>query len=391
MKIVLKLLGNNFGYIILAVFFYLYTVGRVFGFERAYYPVFIVAILFAVKEYLGDIKCLTKYKQWLKWQFSFILLLLVSVIWSPNPNAFSYWLSMLIILVKIITVAIICSKEDGFENLMYTLAITGLAVCFTLHMTGNLYSYRTTQISFMDNENSFGLIAAIFALGSFMSIQQSKKLICKLFFIGCILADLYMVIMTGGRKFLIFLFILVSGYYLLSNQNIKFSTLIFWGIFSVIGVYALYYAVMHVNVFYDAIGYRFDGAIEGEDDQKELMLLALDYFRKKPLFGLGVAGYQYLNPHHCYSHSNYTELLANFGIVGTMLYYSQFIHCIKILLHNRFMDKNNTTVFLSIIIAILALDVFSVNFNMTAFVPLLIMLVSGYCFELQNKTNYVTV
>jgi O-antigen ligase len=71
---------------------------------------------------------------------------------------------------------------------------------------------------------------------------------------------------------------------------------------------------------------RLEMAILGEESSANvrgsLIGDALERWTEAPLFGHGIDQFRWLNEFRLYSHSNYTELLANFGIVGLLLYYA---------------------------------------------------------------------
>ena len=49
---------------------------------------------------------------------------------------------------------------------------------------------------------------------------------------------------------------------------------------------------------------------------------AMQLWKRSPFVGLGNGQYLVVSGRECYSHCNYTELLANLGVVGFVLYYS---------------------------------------------------------------------
>ena len=71
---------------------------------------------------------------------------------------------------------------------------------------------------------------------------------------------------------------------------------------------------------------RLQQAIAGEDSsavkRENLLTDALGAWSTSPIWGLGVDQYRYTNPLQVYSHNNFTEVLANLGLIGIILYYS---------------------------------------------------------------------
>lgn len=48
---------------------------------------------------------------------------------------------------------------------------------------------------------------------------------------------------------------------------------------------------------------------------------AMDWWSTSPIWGMGIDQFRYLSSFGTYSHNNFTELLANFGLIGFTLYY----------------------------------------------------------------------
>lgn len=72
--------------------------------------------------------------------------------------------------------------------------------------------------------------------------------------------------------------------------------------------------------------------------RSQLIKNALLLFLKKPLFGWGFEGIRRLGPFGSYSHSNMTELLANFGFIGFILYQTLVLIPLIRMVKNR--DEN---------------------------------------------------
>lgn len=102
-------------------------------------------------------------------------------------------------------------------------------------------------------------------------------------------------------------------------------------------------------------------------------MIAMDMFRMRPLTGFGIDGFHcYLADHPytyttfavraVYSHCNYTELLADFGILGFIFYYILHFNILKRIL--KFYKENNYfRLTLIIILATLVLDYGGISFQ----------------------------
>ena len=295
---------------LLFLFFFLYNVGRIFGLDKGYLAIMAVLGVFAFVRLLKNPEIVSVWRKWFSWQFVLISFMIISMLWAINPNSFRYITMMFILILKVSIVAILCNTPSKVKILLLVFSLVGFAVFIALSGTGNLYAYRAAQITFLDNPNTFGLLCGIYLMASFYWLIISEKVWRKTIFIIFILLDFYMIMMTGGRKFLLFSVILFLAYYLLHKKQ-NFFHILGVLILGFIILSILQYFVMNVPVLYDAIGYRFDlslysGSIEGSDDQEILMREALKAWSENPILGLGPGGFQVYNTKYgnLYSHSN---------------------------------------------------------------------------------------
>lgn len=374
------------GLLILAFFFFMYTAGSVYGQEDAYSIIFDGAIVIALAMLLRGAIPLWQYKGYYKWQGLFIAFLAFTLLYTPSQHPDIT--QMFKLVFKTTTVAIICKDFNGVRKLLLYFAFVGLGVFFVLYRTGSLFVVGRLGNDLVGNANTLGLIYSIYFVGAFTSISLATNKYLKIVLIVSSILDLLVLILTGGRKFLLFASVFVYVSFLLTTKQ-KMSKIIPLTILFAILVVLLAYLIMTVDVFYDAIGYRFDGMssgqAEGVDTQSDLMKKGIDLFLKKPLFGWGIQGYQAISGTGFYSHSNYVELLCNFGLFGTILYYSQLISCWFIMFKNQKYAGEEIKIYLPLLSAIFVIDIFSISFNQTAFIPLFVMLISGFCYRLSHN------
>ena len=373
---------------VLGMFFFMYTLGSIYGNEDAYSTLFYVAVLIAGALLLKDRTALRQYKRYYIWQTAFILLISLSVLYTVNPNPTPYVVQMFKILLKVTTVAIICKNYEGVKKLLLCIAFVGVAVFFALYTRGLLNVVGRLGNEIMGNANSFGLMTTVFYVGAFSSISNVKDKYLKYFFIFAVVLDIVLMTMTGGRKFLLFAMVFMFSS-LLAQGTIKPGRLLLVGFVTGIIVVIMSYIIMNVGFFYDAIGYRFDGMssgqAEGVDDQEYLMQKGIEIFKERPFWGWGVEGYRYASKTGFYAHSNYVELLADYGIIGTLLYYSNLLWCALVMWRKRMLQEEEFKFYFPLLISIFVLDVFSISFNQTAYIPLFIMFITGYCYRLSKR------
>lgn len=379
---------QNFGLGVLGLFFFMYTLGSIYGSEDAYLTIFYVAMVLAIGILFKEQRILGQYKRYYVWQLTFISFMFMTVVYTVEPNPIPYVTVMFKILLKVTTVAIICRDFNGVKKLMLCLAFVGVAVYVALYTRGLLDVVGRLGNDIMGNANSFGLMATVFYTGAAVTIFNTNNNFLKYFLIVALILDLHMMVLTGGRKFLLYAIVFLFAT-LLTKGKISVSRLILISI--IIGTVVMVgsYYIMHNSYLYDAIGYRFDGMVsgkaEGVDDQEYLMHKGIELFAQKPILGWGVNGYAKASSTGFYAHSNYVELLADYGIIGTLLYYSNLIWCAVVMWRNRRNKDEEFSCFFPMLISILVLEIFAITFNQTAYIPLFIMLITGYCYRLSKS------
>lgn len=110
---------------------------------------------------------------------------------------------------------------------------------------------------------------------------------------------------------------------------------------------------------------RLEGTLAGKETQKRsgLMEDALVVWQQKPIAGHGIDQYRYSGSYTTYSHNNYTEVLANFGVVGLALYYSIFIVLSVRAVIGISRGSDTAWTILAILISVLLMDVARVSYS----------------------------
>lgn len=180
---------------------------------------------------------------------------------------------------------------------------------------------------------------------------------------------------TGSRKIFLLYGTALIAFVILQPKLIKKAK---WIVGAAIIVAVVVFVLLQIPAFRDMYLNRILLLLQGEDstDASTLVRLmlrdyALDLFKVHPVFGWGLEGFyiwlsgqgaflRTWNMEPTYSHCNFTELLANFGLVGFGLYYTYPV--LQALQGLRF--KNNPLIRFGLIIVItcLILDIGSVGY-----------------------------
>jgi len=375
----------------LYLFFYASAIGNASILGKYYLAFIYGAIGIAMIILFLDPSCLDFYREYFVWQICFITLQALSVLYTINvSDGFSIFSSMVKILSKITAIAIICKNFEGIKQLLKGFALLGGACFLKLLFTGHLFEEWRLGTDLLGNSNSFAMIVTVFVVGAiYWSFNYHQKL-GRLFYILMACVDMLMILLSGGRKFIIFSITLVFFMFIYSNNGVKVRRVIV-AVFCIIVLLIVgFNLIMKVEVLYRTIGIRLTGigtseGAMGVKEQQDIMKRGIEMFIQKPFLGWGVGGFQqyyfYNYGTYFYAHSNYVELLADFGIVGFIVYYFQYLYCLAVMLKNRRIGYEEQKLYIPLLISIFAIDVFSVSFNQTIFIPMFIMWTSGFVQE----------
>lgn len=279
-------------------------------------------------------------------KISALAILLITVYWIGNStNNDSGILKYNLIYVLVILFTISAEKyNDWFEKLFKIAKIGYLfyAICtITMSLSSNMIDvvcnifpanaatlrYQYSMHAFPGMTNHYSTNAMLLAIGAiifiaeFINRHNKNSLAMSIIFIISIL-------LTGKRAHIIFLLAtIVMAYYIyLSNRQrsrvIKMLALLVGMI--VVG-YLIFLYVPALAVFIQ----RFGDAAESGDvtlGRTAFWTLAIEEFKKHPIFGIGWGEFQKINPRGWHAHNIYVQILCETGIVGFSLYLIWFLY-----------------------------------------------------------------
>lgn len=301
----------------------------------------------------------------------FVLYYCTSILWGNGLLAVGYTFSCLVSVLAITLFFTSSLKSISDIERMLTIFIALMIFSFiSLVIVTPVSSWGTERIgdNIGVNANTLGLNAAYSIMYVFY-FSKSKNNNKILFFI---IPLMLLVLLSGSRKAI---FVAMAGlglfYYITSTQKNKIRTIIT----ILVGCFILYYIIMHNEILYNILGKRIEamnrdsGIVDGSYNKREFFRqYAMGMFKEKKLLGWGAEGFrmemQRINyPKVAYSHCNYTELLANFGIVGFILYYGPIVSLtIKYISNIKTRKDNLHIVFLAIMIMSFFVDYGSVTY-----------------------------
>ena len=327
----------------------------------------------------------------------FFIYVLASSLWRMSPRVASASLEneMFRLVLLFFSLGIYCTDWEKCKRMMYMILFTTAYFAVVYLVTSPIETYGTTNmggITFIWRNTASYTGMSVGFLGVYL-IGQSKKMLTKILVIASISICIIMALITGSRKG-IFQIVLYFGLYVVLQKGLakKIKAIAIIVILVLLGVYIIQQ--------YEFLGYAYiermmgifdksydDGSVEARDF---LMQTGINIFKQRPIFGagadavrsyLGYAGNKNVN----YSHSNYIELLASFGIVGTLIYYWYFLKQTIFALFNKNKDKDRFFIYAAaILITMFILDYVMMTYNIRQNIFLLYFVVR--CIEVKRKT-----
>ena len=289
--------------------------------------------------------------RYLVWYLVFSALGAVGALFSSSP---SYSLGGVYLPVVVFAIcfslSVFINSESRIKLFMGCLVAGSVMLFLYLAVTGGLSTDGNRGGRLGDlltgNANNFASVYMAAAFATVYMITNSKRLMTRLALGAAFIAQIYCLILSGGRKFFLLPFIVLYVMLLFKADKNGKKHMIINTVIGIVVMVTFYQLMMRVPFLYDNIGYRFESFYEysvgnadttdGSTLERELMReTAIKLWMEKPIFGHGLNMFSKLGGFGVYSHCNYTELLCNHGIVGTVYYYSFFAYLIITLIRKR--------------------------------------------------------
>ena len=249
----------------------------------------------------------------------------------------------------------------GVFSLLYLIAQEGTVIALGGSRIGD---------SLSGNVNTTGLSFGILSTVVIWSYCMDRKRIKLLLFAALLL----FMILSGSKK--VTIVIVADLFLILAYRKGKVSTWIFLAIGLAVGIYCIF----NIPYLYEIMGIRIESMfltmLYGDSaslysystELREIMVEeAFRLSRDHPIFG---GGYNYFFAktvtQYDYCHCNYAELLCNFGVVGTLLFYSKHLSNLKTFVKElrRGTENRDLTVFGVVIVLLgMLLDWGAVTFS----------------------------
>lgn len=302
---------------------------------------------------------------------SFIFICILSILWSINDST---WLQINISIIQCVVVGISLiyyeQSEKRIQTTLNAIIIASVILCVRLLVSTPLSSWGSERVGVHIGYGNVG-VSYVLATATIiaMFLGQSKKSIL-LYALAAVFLGVSA--LTGTKKGLIVAVVGIFIIILKSSKN-PVKVLRNTAILLVL-VWAGWYVIMNVDIFYNAIGKRIVSALlqltgEGLDkstrDRALLMVWGLETFYEHPIFGVGVDAFRFASNNliNYYAHNNYVELLADVGIIGTFIYYYLLFKESIVGLLTKYNSGSYRILAISILISLLVGDFMSVSYS----------------------------
>ena len=337
------------------------------------------------------------------WYGSFMVLSVIIMLYSNEKSIMSgtYYL-MLVTAILSTFIYIVVTDRKWFSVLCWIYSISGAFLVLMLQLTENLVGKDSDRLGedLMGNANIFAgmmMVSAMFTIWLLIFGRQSK--LAKFLLVVSLLADMYALALSAGRKYFVIPFLFLYLLLLFQTDEKGRRHFIRNTIFVGALVLLVYYLIMNVPIFYDSIGIRMERLLNGffgEGDQgasaeirERMRELALLEWGKSPIWGYGFDSFKYIAEKELsfftYSHCNYTELLYNGGVLYFLVYYFFYF----VLLKKALIEKKGSTPFraftVSVVLSLLVFEYGSVTYESSYVVILLFMAYAGLKFGEKEK------
>ena len=296
------------------------------------------------------------------WFAGILVLSLISSLYSPSDNTMSFTANILDVLFIGTCFSMSVEDEKSIKRYLFFFSVCGGIIFLVLLSKNLLYiDDRLGRSLTGDNTNAFAMFLMLTLFAAIGSIYLNDNLIIKIFCIVISIVDLYMLMLSGGRKYVLVPVILIMSISVLQTSGAKniFKRIAIISIIAFGVVIGWNYMITN-PVLFNSIGRRFINRVSV--DNRELYILkGFEFFLSSPIWGHGENSFSMLIiPYHgsqIYSHNNYIELLTNFGIIGFMWFYYFFGKTLKVNLKDAITTKDKLSILASsLMISMLVLD-----------------------------------
>lgn len=316
--------------------------------------------------------------KYLIWFFLFIALSLCGIINTPITDWWSTFYRIMVIWVVCFSYTCFVVDKKDFYTVIYAFAFGATLLMLMLIVSGRLHEDDRLGTSLMDNANTFACMYMVTVMLSVWYVLYGDKKVYKIIIIATIVLNIYALLLSGGRKFLIMPFVFAYIALIFKKNKKGKRNIVLYTVIVALMLFFVYLLMMNNKMLYETIGKRMEGLIEtffgdGNGDnssrvRKKMMSLAWERGWEKPIFGHGFDSFKHLNKQELglsyYSHNNWTEIWYNYGLVGMFVYYGFYANLVIVGIKNRNKAPEFSAFIVSTMISIFIFEFGAVTYEM---------------------------
>lgn len=310
----------------------------------------------------------------------FIFWSLLSCIWSVNVStSFDYCITLCLRLMLSLSILLYVDGKDRLIRLLKFVVLAAIVLSIRIILTVPISAYgeaRIGQYLSFNEDNSYGNTGITYVLGvSSVLLLCSEKSIIKNGVLKYSLAAIFTLLslLSGSKKQ--FLFLIVAVMVLVFSHSRDIVKLIKNCLIAIAVVVAVFYITFNNELLYNSIGTRIEsmlafffediGIADDSTINRALYIrFAWEIFLNNPLVGIGLDGFQYVNPiTQCWAECNFVEILADLGIVGFILYYIPHFMIIVSLIKRLKVKEEIDYILLALVLVLIIIDATMVSYR----------------------------
>lgn len=326
-----------------------------------------------------------------KWYLYFVIYIIISFTWAVFKDTSSGVFEVIIRNVPyIICLDLYCNSKKNTDRMIdiMLIAITLFAVYLIAITPVSTWGTLSVGDAIGQQRNFIGQVGALAAVIGYVLLLNNRK---KIYLVPIVLGY-FIAIISGSRKAFV-MFPIGVVLYLLTEKSAK-KKVRYLLILALIGLLFLF--VYSSSAFMQEIfGTRmlalFDDSIVDKSimDREYLGAVALQMFKEKPILGWGCDNVRsYLISIgfklEVYAHNNYLELMADYGIVGLVLYYSFYVKAIYQAIKNGLDDKYDKLIFVVLLVC-MVMEYGSVNYQRNTYLYIIAIVCSSLKWNKQQN------
>lgn len=337
------------------------------------------------------------------WYGAFLAISFFTMLYSKEFSVFSgAFYKMIVVFALTLFIYSSIDSDKSLRCVCWAYIIGSISLFLILYSKGQLKLGLYERLGngiIVGNANGLAIMMMIPVLYSlWLLIYGNYRGIIKVILLLAVAVDIYVIMLTGGRKYIIVPVVFLYTLYISKSERNKQLKMIKYTLITIAIVYLLYYLMMNVDSLYSVIGRRMEGMINGylgrgtleasAKGRDNLRNFAFSHWLGSPLWGYGFDSYKYYAQEKfglfAYSHCNFTEMLHNGGIIAFAAYYWIYYVILKRGIRSNHSMPSYKALAIAVIISLLLIDYGGITYDSLYEQIMLMIVVKGFDLHREN-------